>query len=129
MRIDEWAERYRRAWEDADDEAVGALFAEDATYRSDPLQEPHRGRDAIRAYWREVTAVQSNVAVAVGRPLVEGDRAVVEWWTQMDVAGEPVTLPGALILDFDERGLCRALREYYNWAPGTRTPPPSGWGR
>ncbi len=128
MRIDEWAERYRRAWEDADDEAAGALFAADATYRSDPLQEPHRGRDAIRAYWREVTAVQSNVVVAVGRAIVDGDRAVVEWWTQMDVGGEPVTLPGALILEFDESGLCRALREYYNWVPGARVAPPAGWG-
>ena len=127
MHVDEWAERYRRAWEEADDEAAAALFTEDATYRSDPLQEPHRGREAIRAYWREVTAAQSDVSVAIGRPVVEGKRAVVEWWTQMDVAGEPVTLPGALILDFDDSGLCRAPREYYNWVPGSRVAPPPGW--
>ena len=128
MGVKEWAERYRLAWEGADDDAAAALFTEDATYRSDPLEKPHYGRDAIRAYWREVTAVQSNVSVAVGRPIVDGNRAVVEWWTQMDVAGEPVTLPGALILDFDEEGLCRALREYYNWVQGTRAAPPVGWG-
>jgi hypothetical protein len=33
-----------------------------------------------------------------------------------------------LILDFDESGLCRTLREYYNWVPDTRTAPPDGWG-
>jgi ketosteroid isomerase-like protein len=128
VRVEDWAERYARAWEDADDEAAGALFTEDATYRSDPLREPHRGRDAIRAYWREVTASQSNVVVAVGRPVVDGRRAVVEWWTQMDNDGTPVTLPGALILDFDESGRCRALREYFNLELGTRMPPPDGWG-
>ena len=128
MQVDEWGERYRLAWEQADVEAAAALFTEDATYRSDPLQEPHRGRGAIRAYWREVTAAQSNVTVAIGRPVVEGRRAVLEWWTQMDVDGAPVTLPGSLILEFDENGLCRALREYYNWTPGARTPPPAGWG-
>lgn len=128
MRVEDWAERYARAWEDADDEAAGALFTQDATYRSDPFREPRRGRDAIRAYWREVTASQANVKVAVGQPVVEGPCAVVEWWTQMDNDGTPVTLPGALILEFDESGLCRALREYYNVEVGTRMPPPEGWG-
>jgi hypothetical protein len=76
-----------------------------------------------------VTASQSNVTVVVGRPVVEGRRAVVEWWTQMDNDGTPVTLPGALILEFDESGLCRALREYYNLEVGRRMAPPEGWGQ
>jgi uncharacterized protein (TIGR02246 family) len=128
VRPEEWAQRYARAWEDADDEAVGALFTDDATYRSDPFREPHRGREAIRAYWRGVTASQANVVVDIGRPVVAGDRVVVEWWTQMDSDGTPVTLPGALILDFDESGRCRALREYFNLEVGTRMLPPEGWG-
>jgi hypothetical protein len=128
VRVDEWAERYARAWEEADDEAACALFTENATYRSAPFQQPHRGRDAIRAYWREVTSSQSNVSVAVGRPVIAGRRAVVEWWTQMESDGTPVTLPGALILDFDEAGLCEALREYWNLEVGARMPPHEGWG-
>jgi ketosteroid isomerase-like protein len=128
VRVEEWAERYARAWEEADDNAVGALFTEDATYRSDPFKEPYRGRDGIRRYWREVTATQANVEVAIGRTLAIESRALVEWWTQMDSDGTPVTLPGALILDFDEGGLCRALREYWNLEIGTRMPPPKGWG-
>lgn len=128
MLVEEWAERYARAWEEADDEAVGELFTEDATYRSDPFREPHRGRDGIRRYWREVTSTQSNVEVSVGRTVVVGHRAVVEWWTQMENDGTPVTLPGALILDFDEIGLCRALREYWNLEVGRRMPPPDSWG-
>jgi hypothetical protein len=128
VRVEQWAERYARAWEEADDEAAGALFTEDATYRSDPFHEPHRGRDSIRRYWREVTATQAKVEVAVGRPIVVGSRAVIEWWTQMDNDGVPTTLPGALILDFDGSGLCRALREYWNLQVGARVPPPQGWG-
>jgi ketosteroid isomerase-like protein len=128
VRVEEWAARYARAWEDADDVAVGALFTEDATYRSDPFAEPHRGRDAIRRYWRDVTAIQASVEVAVGRVIAVGEQALVEWWTQMDVEGSPVTLPGALLLDFDERGLCRALREYWNLEIGRRVAPPEGWG-
>jgi uncharacterized protein (TIGR02246 family) len=126
--VDGWAERYRRAWEAADDEAAGALFTEDATYRATPFEEPFRGREAIRGYWRDVTAPQHAVEVRIGRTLVEGDRALVEWWTQMDSDGTPVTLPGALLLDFAENGLCKALREYWNLELGQRIPPPEGWG-
>jgi SnoaL-like domain len=128
VRVDEWAEAYARAWEEADDDAVGALFTVNATYRSSPFQEPYRGRDAIEAYWREVTSSQSKVFVAMGAPVVCGRRAVVEWWTQMDNDGTPVTLPGALILDFDEAGLCEGLREYWNLEVGLRIPPYDGWG-
>jgi len=128
MGVEEWAERYARAWEEADDDAVAALFTEDATYRSDPFKEPHRGRDGIRRYWREVTGRQANVEVAVGRTMAIESRAIVEWWTQMESDGTPVTLPGALIIDLDENGLCRALREYWNLEVGSRVPPPKGWG-
>src|SRR5206468_1516325 len=66
--------------------------------------------------------------VAIDRTMAIGNRAVVEWWTQMDVDGTPVALPGALLLDLDDDGLCRALREYWNLQLGTRVPPPDGWG-
>jgi uncharacterized protein (TIGR02246 family) len=128
VELDEWAERYRRAWEEADDEAVGALFTEDATYRSSPFEEPYRGREEIRRYWREVTAKQAGVEVRIGRTIEDGSRALVEWWTQMDSDAAPVTLPGALLLDLDENGLCTALREYWNLEVGRRIPPPDGWG-
>ena len=128
LSVDEWAALYARAWEEADAEAAAALFTEDATYLSDPFSEPHLGRDGIRRYWSEVTATQAQVEVRIGRTLTDGRRALVEWWTQMDSDGTPVTLPGALLLDFDESGLCRALREYWNLEVGRRVPPPAGWG-
>jgi hypothetical protein len=128
VRIGEWIERYGRAWEDADAEAAAELFTEDATYQSSPFREPHRGREGIRQYWRRATASQSNVAIEFGQPVLQDRKAVVEWWARMDDDGEPLTLPGALILTFDDDGLCSALREYYNLEPGARIPPPAGWG-
>jgi uncharacterized protein (TIGR02246 family) len=97
--LEEWAERYARAWEAADAEAAAALFTEDATYRADPFGDPYQGREGVRRYWRQVAATQANVEVAIGRTMAVGSRAVVEWWTQMDADGTPVTLPGALLLD------------------------------
>jgi hypothetical protein len=48
-----WLERYKAAWEAGDPDAAAALFAADADYAETPFAEPLRGRDAIRAYWRE----------------------------------------------------------------------------
>jgi hypothetical protein len=125
--VEQWAERYRAAWEGADSEAAAALFAEHSTYRSEIYAEPHQGRSGVADYWTAVTSTQSDVTVRMGEPLVEGDRAVVEFWTEMAVEGEPMTLAGALLLDFDDSGLCTALREYWHFTTGSFQPP-AGWG-
>lgn len=127
-RVQAWSESYRVAWETADSELAASLFAENGTYRNDIYQdEPNQGRAGVIGYWSGVTAVQSDVTVRMGRPYVDGDRAVVEFWTTMRINDDPVTLAGALLLDFDEEGLCTALREYFNFIEGYREPP-TGWG-
>lgn len=125
--LNEWVERYRVAWQTADADAVVSLFTTDASYRDNIFEDPHVGTDGIRTYWNTVTSVQSDVSVRMGSPLVDATRVIVEFWTNMKVAGDAVTLPGVLILDMDANGLCRALREYWHFQPGTFEPPP-GWG-
>lgn len=127
MRIEEWIEAYRVAWENRDPEAAAGLFSRDCTYRENILEEAHRGRDGVAQYWSTVTEGQSEVSVRMGRPFTQGDRVAVEFWTNMLVGGDPVTLPGCLLLDFDD-GLCRSLREYWHYFPGHYDPPPE-WGQ
>ncbi len=125
--MDSWVEELRLAWEQADAARAGALFTPDARYHSHPFQPPHVGRAAIEAYWSMATSRQSDVQVRMGRPLVDGDRAVVEWWTVMIDGDAETTDTGALVLEFaDER--CTNLREYWNLTEG-RLEPPEGWGR
>lgn len=125
--LGDWVEAYRVAWETKDAPAAAALFSPEATYRSNIFEEPHRGHEGIADYWRSVTAAQSDVRVRMGRPFVDGDRVAVEFWTTMKVDGQPVTLPGCLLLDFADDGTCRRLREYWHYQPG-RFEPPNGWG-
>lgn len=127
MRVDEWLEQYRSAWEQGDADAAAALFTEDAVYRSSPFREPHLGRDGVRAYWEQVTSSQSNASVRFGRPITEGNRTAVEWWTTMRDDGAEITLPGILFLRFAPDGLCEELREAWNLADGTHQPY-AGWG-
>jgi SnoaL-like domain len=122
-----WAEAYRVAWEQADSDGAAALFTEDATYRDNIYEEPHRGHGGIVEYWSGVTSGQSNVTVRMGDPVVDGNRADVEFWTTMDAEGSPITLAGCLLLDFDDSGRCTALREYWQVAEGSHQPP-GGWG-
>jgi uncharacterized protein (TIGR02246 family) len=125
--LEDWIEAYRRAWEERDAEAAAGLFTPDATYRSNIFEDPHQGREGVRAYWETVTSTQNDARVRMGRPFADGDRVAVEFWTNMKVDGEEVTLPGCLLLDFDEAGQCSRLREYWHYELG-RADPPSEWG-
>ena len=122
-----WADAYREAWETANSEAAADLFTASASYRDNIFEEPHLGREGIMRYWTDVTAAQSEVVVRMGEPFLDGNRAVVEFWTTMSVSDEPLTLPGALLLRFDPGGLCSDLREYWSALPEIRQPP-AGWG-
>ncbi len=127
MHIQEWLERYRRAWVERDADAAAVLFTEDAVYREQPFEQPFMGRDAIRRYWSTVTQAQSDIELRYGSPVAEGRRVAVEWWANLLNGGSAITLAGEFLLTFDEQGRCRELREYWLLRPG-RTEPPPGWG-
>lgn len=124
--MDSWVEELRLAWEQADPARAGAIFTPDARYQSHPFHPPLLGRAAIEAYWSKATSTQSNVRVRMGRPLLDGDRAVVEWWTVMIDGDAETTDTGALVLEFAD-DLCNNLREYWNLTEGSLEPP-EGWG-
>jgi ketosteroid isomerase-like protein len=127
MTVEEWIEAYGRAWREKDAAAAAALFTEAAVYRSHPLRDPHVGSEAIHAYWSRATGSQDDLELRFGTPIVAGDRAAVEWWAQMRVDDDDVTLPGILYLRFAADGRCEELREAWHLEDG-RHPPPPGWG-
>jgi ketosteroid isomerase-like protein len=127
MKLDDWIQSYARAWESADEELIGKLFTDDATYRSHPFREPFRGAAEIRDYWTRATRGPRDIRVQMGSPFVDGDRVAVEWWTTMTDDGEASTLPGCLLLRFAADGRCSELREYWSLENGHREPF-EGWG-
>ena len=127
MDVGEWIESYGRAWRERDADAVVAIFTEDAVYRSSPFRESHVGSAGIRAYWEHVTSTQTGLDLRFGAPVVEGDRAAVEWWAIVEDEGGETTFPGILVLRFAPDGRCEELRECWHEGRGSRDPP-AGWG-
>ena len=129
MTVQQWIDAYASAWRERDSDAAAALFTEDSSYRSHPLQAAHVGGDGVRSYWESVTATQDAVDVRMGSPVEsrDGRRAAVEFWVRMRSSGDEVTLIGILFLRFAEDGRCEDLRETWFFEPGDHTPH-AGWG-
>jgi ketosteroid isomerase-like protein len=49
--VDRWLDAYVEAWKSYDAEQIGALFADDVSYRYHPYDEPIVGREAVVESW------------------------------------------------------------------------------
>lgn len=113
--VAEWLAAYGQAWETQDADAAAALFTENATYRENPHEEPFKGRTGIHAYWSRVTADQRDVSFT-SDVITTFDRSAVAHWSAEFVSvssGARIKLDGVFLLEFDESGLCDALREWW----------------
>ena len=111
-----WLEGYGRAWESRDPEAVGKLFADDATYQETPYTQPMRGREAIQQYWSQVVATaQEHIKFGYEVLADAEDSAIVHWWASFVrvQSRAQVSLDGIFLLKFDTEGRCRELREWW----------------
>lgn len=122
-----WAATWQRAWEELDVEAVVALYAASAVFSSQPFREVYRGRAGVREYVSGAFADEADVRARFGVPVVEGNRAAVEWWTALREAGEEVTLAGTSVLRFDAEGLVTDQWDAWNVKEGLLEPS-EGWG-
>jgi ketosteroid isomerase-like protein len=117
--VSQWLERYVAAWKSYDRDAIGALFSEDAEYRSYPYDDPVRGRDAIVEDWLddpdeagtydgryEPVAVDGDVAVAVGESIYLRPGGSVDR-----------VFENVFVMRFDEDGRCREFTEWFMKRP------------
>jgi len=112
-----WLDGYKLAWEQANPEAVGTLFAPDATYQISPFFEPLRGRDAIMEYWHRVPHnTQKNIGFDYEILGYSDGMNFVNWWASFDrvSSGKHVELNGIFVLTFEEAGLCKTLQEWWH---------------
>ena len=115
--LQRWLDAYVDAWRTYDPAAIGALFAEDATYAYHPYDEGEevvRGREAIVANWLEEQD-EPGTWEAGYRPLVvEGRRAVAEGTTSYANGDFFWNL---WTLRFEEEGRCAEFVEWFMVRP------------
>lgn len=117
VQLEEWLKRYGEAWERHDPDLAATLYSQDVTYQVTPFQEPQRGLEERRTYTLKAGSLQRDVSF--GYDIISVDPAVVHWWTRYvkKVNGEETRLDGIFLLEFDDNGLCRSLREWWHADP------------
>jgi hypothetical protein len=123
-----WAEVWQRAWEARDTDAIVALYRTDCIFSTQPFRLPYVGTAGVRTYVQQAFDEEREPRVWVGDPVVDGDRAAIEWWAAVEENGREITLAGTSVLRFDQAGLVAEQRDAWNQADGRRIPP-DGWGR
>jgi ketosteroid isomerase-like protein len=118
--VDRWLDAYVSAWKSYDPDEIGALFADEVSYRYHPYDEPIVGREAVVASWLGVgdhegassrdepgtydatyraVAVDGDVAVATGSSTYTTD--------------PPKTYDNCFVMRFGPDGRCSEFTEWF----------------
>jgi ketosteroid isomerase-like protein len=119
-----WVEVWADAWPAADVDGVAGLYADDVVFYSHPFRDRQLPRDYV--VW--AFADQAEAECRFGEPVVEGDRAAVDWWAVMTTTdGSVESIAGTSLLRFDAEGLVVEQRDVWAIEPGRRDLP--DWAR
>ena len=105
-----WRRTWARGWHGHEAGPILDLYAEGAFFQSHPFREPQQPRD----YIVPTLEAESWADCQFLEPIVDGDRAVVEWRAETrlkDGSGEK--LAGLSLLRFDENGLVVEQRDFW----------------
>jgi ketosteroid isomerase-like protein len=120
--LERWIAAYERAWRTPGTEPLAELFADDATYRTAPYENPFEGLAAISEMWEagrdgpdEPFTMTSEVVA------VEGDTGVARVEVRYEASGNEYR--DIWIVRLDEAGRCTHFEEWPFWPPGQK----GGW--
>ena len=119
-----WVGAWERAWPVGDVEAVVSVYDENAVFYSHPFRE----RETPRGYMTWAFAEQASAVCRFGEPIIDGDRAAVDWWAVMTAPdGSDQAIAGTSLLRFDGDGRVVEQRDVWAIEPGARDLP--DWAR
>ena len=115
-RFEAWLDAYGRAWERRDEDGFVALFSREADYHWTPFGPPKRGREGIRAAFREAVATQRDIQFSREVLAVDEQLAVAHWTCRFvrRATDRPVMIDGILTASFGADGLCNRFREWWH---------------
>jgi nuclear transport factor 2 (NTF2) superfamily protein len=119
-----WIDAWQEGWPTQDVDRIASRYEPDAPYRSHPFRDVSTAREYVTQAFTE----EELVRCWFGDPVVDGDRAAVEYWAILrSPDGKDVTIAGSAHLRFDRDGLVAEHRDYWVQRDGS-VEPPSGWG-
>jgi hypothetical protein len=105
-----WRETWERGWRSHEPEETLALYAESAYFQSHPFRDPQAPRD----YIEPTLAAEESAECEFREPIVDGDRAAVEWSAETNLKdGGTEKLAGVSLLRFDADGLVTEQRDFW----------------
>jgi hypothetical protein len=110
-----WGDVYVRAWTSNDPTEIGALFSEDALYRTSPHDEPWRGRDGIVAAWLERKDEPGRWSFAWEILAIAGDLGFVRGRTDYAATAEEAAeiYSNLWVIRLDTAGRCAEFSEWW----------------
>jgi hypothetical protein len=103
-----WRATWERCWQAHEPDEIVALYAEDAYFQTHPFKAP-------RDYIEPTLAAEESATCRFGRPIIDGDRAAVEWHAETVLKdGGREKLAGVSLLRFDADGLVVEQRDFWN---------------
>ncbi|CAN5785485.1 hypothetical protein BH20ACT14_BH20ACT14_06410 [soil metagenome] len=111
---------WSRAWPERDVEAVSALYSDRAVFYSSPFRSPQAPREYVTWAFED----QAEAECRFGEPLVDGDRAAVDWWAVLTARdGSVESIAGTSLLRFDTNGCVVEQRDVWSTEAGRRELP------
>lgn len=109
--VEEWVERYRRAWLTNDPADITDLFSKDALYFSEPYAQAQRGSQQIVDDWLARKDEPGNTTFTFEVLATTDDLAFVQGET---VYKEPSrTYSNLWVIRFGSKGKCKELTEWW----------------
>ena len=110
-------ENHCRHWNEGDQAAWMALFADDVTF-DDPVGVPTKhGREAVRKTWELSLTPGRSWRLVPERIVVCADEAAVLMRNEGDIEGKQVVIDSVEIWKVGDDGLVRAVRSYFDVDP------------
>jgi hypothetical protein len=108
-----WRERWEAGWRALEPARIVELYRPDAHFVSHPFRPP----EPARVYIERALAEEEAAGCEFSEPIVDGDRAAIEWRAQTRLRGGGTErLAGVSLVRFDGDGLVVEQRDF--WALG-----------
>ena len=119
-----WVDAWERAWPAGDASMLAGVYTPKTLFFSHPFRDVQAPHDYAAWAFRD----QASAECRFGEPVVEGDRAAVDWWAVIvDRDGGEETVAGTSLLRFDETGRTVEQRDVWASEPGRHDLP--RWAR